>query len=172
MRLGTRQECIGSLPGWRKGVRQKKTETHRKIIGGSRKACWEFNHDGMSYISDMNPRSSLGIGPRIRRCGGSSSSVCLDFAEGIGKIARNTLGDRRRKTVRLAAGEVEGCRFAGVSESEERVSNSGAVGVEPRGWLPDCTVVMFGVPYLTSVERRHWPSKSRLRYGLIFPDKG
>ncbi|RWV83112.1 hypothetical protein GW17_00055325 [Ensete ventricosum] len=29
-------EGIGSLPGWRKGVRQKKTETHRKIIGGSR----------------------------------------------------------------------------------------------------------------------------------------
>ncbi|RRT73416.1 hypothetical protein B296_00001229 [Ensete ventricosum] len=114
MRLGTRQECIRSLPGWRKGVRQKKTETRRKIIGGSRKACWESNHDGVSYISDMNPGSSLGIGPRIRRCGGSSSGVCLDFAEGIGKIARNTLGDRRRKTVRLAAGEVEGCRFAGV----------------------------------------------------------
>ncbi|RRT45730.1 hypothetical protein B296_00054903, partial [Ensete ventricosum] len=33
-------ESIGSLPGWRKGVRQKKTETCRKIIGGSRKACW------------------------------------------------------------------------------------------------------------------------------------
>ncbi|RWV99394.1 hypothetical protein GW17_00037695 [Ensete ventricosum] len=37
---------IGSLLGWRKGVRQKKTETRRKIIGGSRKACresrWRF----------------------------------------------------------------------------------------------------------------------------------
>ncbi|RWW41350.1 hypothetical protein BHE74_00053169, partial [Ensete ventricosum] len=31
-------EGIGSLLGWRKGVRQKKTETRRKIIGGSRKA--------------------------------------------------------------------------------------------------------------------------------------
>ncbi|RWW09610.1 hypothetical protein GW17_00026892 [Ensete ventricosum] len=37
-----------------------------------------------------------------------------DLAEGIGKIVRNTPGDRRRKTVRLAAGEAEGCRFAGV----------------------------------------------------------
>ncbi|RWW14139.1 hypothetical protein GW17_00022113 [Ensete ventricosum] len=35
-------EGIGSLPGWRKGVRQKKTETRWKIIGGSRKACQEF----------------------------------------------------------------------------------------------------------------------------------
>ncbi|RWV86907.1 hypothetical protein GW17_00051148 [Ensete ventricosum] len=35
-------EGIGSLPGWRKGVHQKKTETHRKIVGGSRKACWEL----------------------------------------------------------------------------------------------------------------------------------
>ncbi|RZR99154.1 hypothetical protein BHM03_00028644 [Ensete ventricosum] len=32
---------IKSLPGWRKGVRQKKTKTHRKIVGGSRKACRE-----------------------------------------------------------------------------------------------------------------------------------
>ncbi|RRT70057.1 hypothetical protein B296_00000602 [Ensete ventricosum] len=35
-------EGIGSLPGWHKGVRQKKIETHRKIIGGSRKAYQEF----------------------------------------------------------------------------------------------------------------------------------
>ncbi|RZS20652.1 hypothetical protein BHM03_00053181 [Ensete ventricosum] len=26
---------LRSLPGWRKGVRQKKTETHRKIVGGN-----------------------------------------------------------------------------------------------------------------------------------------
>ncbi|RRT32825.1 hypothetical protein B296_00057085 [Ensete ventricosum] len=30
-------EGIGSLLEWRKGVCQKKTESHRKIIGGSRK---------------------------------------------------------------------------------------------------------------------------------------
>ncbi|RWW21535.1 hypothetical protein BHE74_00036051 [Ensete ventricosum] len=38
--LGVRRELaegIGSLLGWRKGVRQKKIETHWKIIGGSRK---------------------------------------------------------------------------------------------------------------------------------------
>ncbi|RWW45231.1 hypothetical protein BHE74_00048946, partial [Ensete ventricosum] len=35
-------EGIGSLLGWHKGVRQKKIETRRKIIGGSQKACREF----------------------------------------------------------------------------------------------------------------------------------
>ncbi|RZR88782.1 hypothetical protein BHM03_00016413 [Ensete ventricosum] len=35
-------EDIGSLLVWRQGVRQKKIETHRKIAGGSRKACREF----------------------------------------------------------------------------------------------------------------------------------
>ncbi|RWW47679.1 hypothetical protein BHE74_00046306 [Ensete ventricosum] len=35
-------EGIESLPRWRKGVRQKKTETRRKIIKGSRKACLEL----------------------------------------------------------------------------------------------------------------------------------
>ncbi|RWW82472.1 hypothetical protein BHE74_00009065 [Ensete ventricosum] len=34
MRLGTFLECIGSMPGWRKGVCRKKTETCRKIVGG------------------------------------------------------------------------------------------------------------------------------------------
>ncbi|RRT74407.1 hypothetical protein B296_00001422 [Ensete ventricosum] len=67
--LGVRRELaegIGSLSGWRKGVRRKKIETHRKIVGG------------------------------------------------IGKIARNTPGDRQRKTVRLVAGNVGGCRIVGV----------------------------------------------------------
>ncbi|RWV91896.1 hypothetical protein GW17_00045782 [Ensete ventricosum] len=34
-------EGIGSLPGWLKGVSQKKTKTCWKIVGGSRKACRE-----------------------------------------------------------------------------------------------------------------------------------
>ncbi|RWW00624.1 hypothetical protein GW17_00036407 [Ensete ventricosum] len=41
MQLRTRMECVGSLPGLRKGVHRKKTETRRKIVKGSRKACWE-----------------------------------------------------------------------------------------------------------------------------------
>ncbi|RRT32736.1 hypothetical protein B296_00058878 [Ensete ventricosum] len=34
---------IRSLLRWRKGVRQKKTETRRKIVGGSRKSCRDYN---------------------------------------------------------------------------------------------------------------------------------
>ncbi|RZS07609.1 hypothetical protein BHM03_00038471, partial [Ensete ventricosum] len=43
--LGVRRELaesIGRLLGWRKGVRQKRTKTRRKIIKGSRKACQEY----------------------------------------------------------------------------------------------------------------------------------
>ncbi|RZS27090.1 hypothetical protein BHM03_00060521 [Ensete ventricosum] len=79
--LGVRRELaesIGSLLGWRKGVFQKKTETHRKIIGGSQKACRER------------------------------------FTEGMGKLARNTLGDRWKKTKRLTTRMLEATRLAGV----------------------------------------------------------
>ncbi|RWV81804.1 hypothetical protein GW17_00056747 [Ensete ventricosum] len=42
---------IRSLVGWRKGVRQKKTETHRKIVGGSRKACLERFIEGIGKLA-------------------------------------------------------------------------------------------------------------------------
>ncbi|RRT40839.1 hypothetical protein B296_00025274 [Ensete ventricosum] len=98
-------EGIGSLPGWCKGVRQKKTETHRKIVGG---------------LDDV-------VGAR--------REFARRFAEGIRKLARNTPGDRRRKVVRLAARYSEGCQNAGVSKQRlyrhtqdfERLS-----AVEPR----------------------------------------
>ncbi|RZS03216.1 hypothetical protein BHM03_00033359 [Ensete ventricosum] len=46
--------------------------------------------------------------------GGSSSGVRYDFARGIGKITRNTSGDCRRKTMRLAIGNVGGFQIMGV----------------------------------------------------------
>ncbi|RRT63259.1 hypothetical protein B296_00014877 [Ensete ventricosum] len=101
-------EGIESFPGWRKGVPWKKTKTRWKIVGGSRKACRE------SYRSNMDPRSSLGIGPRIGRCDESSSGVRQDFVEGIEKITRNTSRDRQRKTMRLVVGDFGGCRIVRV----------------------------------------------------------
>ncbi|RWW74584.1 hypothetical protein BHE74_00017474 [Ensete ventricosum] len=71
---------IRSLAGWCKGVRQKKTETCRKIVGGSRKAYQELGR----------------------------------FAKGIGKFARNMLGDRRKKTRRLAVRMPEAAGLTGV----------------------------------------------------------
>ncbi|RRT71296.1 hypothetical protein B296_00022821 [Ensete ventricosum] len=53
-------ESIESLPGWYKGVRRKKTETHRNIIGGSRKACREFHHDSEKELQTIHgPRNKL-----------------------------------------------------------------------------------------------------------------
>ncbi|RWW05021.1 hypothetical protein GW17_00031723 [Ensete ventricosum] len=65
--------CSRSLLGWRKGVCQKKTETRRKIIGGSRKAYRE-------------------------RCSGILLKFARRFAEGIGKLTGTTPGDHRKKT--------------------------------------------------------------------------
>ncbi|RRT34757.1 hypothetical protein B296_00052433, partial [Ensete ventricosum] len=148
-------EGIRSLPGWRKGVHQKRTETYQKIVGGSRKAYreLEWSYDG--------PRSSLSIGSGFGRCSGILSEFARGFIEGIRKLARNMSEDYRKKTDDLPqeCQRLPDWRKLGLSlslwslsstESEERVSSSGAVGVEPWGWLTDCAVVMLGVPDLTS----------------------
>ncbi|RRT37840.1 hypothetical protein B296_00026645 [Ensete ventricosum] len=49
-------EGTESLPGWRKGVRQKKIETHRKIIRGSRKAYRERFAEGIEKLVGNTPR--------------------------------------------------------------------------------------------------------------------
>ncbi|RWW07018.1 hypothetical protein GW17_00029618 [Ensete ventricosum] len=56
-------EGIGSLPGWRKGVRWKKTETRRKIVRGSRKACLDDTvgaHQKIARTSSKVSGRSLG----------------------------------------------------------------------------------------------------------------
>ncbi|RRT47861.1 hypothetical protein B296_00048316 [Ensete ventricosum] len=62
-------EGIGSLLGWCKGVRRKKTENCQKIIEGSRKTCQLLGR------SHMDPGSCLSIEPRFGQCDGSSSGV-------------------------------------------------------------------------------------------------
>ncbi|RWW18529.1 hypothetical protein GW17_00017483 [Ensete ventricosum] len=77
-------EGIGSLPGWRMGVCQKKIETSRKIVGGSRKACRDLDN-----------------------AVGSHQKFARRFVERIGKLAENTKGDRRkedRRTCRKIVG--------------------------------------------------------------------
>ncbi|RWW78290.1 hypothetical protein BHE74_00013499 [Ensete ventricosum] len=73
-------EGIGSLSGWRKGVRQKKIETSRKIVGGSRKACRESR-----CLDDAM---------------GSRRKFARRFVERIGKLAGNAKGDRRKEDQR------------------------------------------------------------------------
>ncbi|RRT71330.1 hypothetical protein B296_00001666 [Ensete ventricosum] len=79
-------EGIGSLLGWRKGVRRKKIETRRKIDGANRKVCREL---------------------------GSSLGVRKEFVEGIRKLTGNMPRDRRRKIVRLTTRMPEAARLAG-----------------------------------------------------------
>ncbi|RZS26575.1 hypothetical protein BHM03_00059932 [Ensete ventricosum] len=49
-------EGIISLLGWCKGVRQKNIETHRKIIGGSRKAYREIFVEWIGKLAGNTPR--------------------------------------------------------------------------------------------------------------------
>ncbi|RRT59736.1 hypothetical protein B296_00039930 [Ensete ventricosum] len=84
-------EGIESLPGWCKRVRQKKTETHRKIVGGSRKACLTMA-GSMKLQPDNRPRSSLSIRLGFRRCDRFRREFTRRFAEGIGKLSRNVRG--------------------------------------------------------------------------------
>ncbi|RRT36657.1 hypothetical protein B296_00041700 [Ensete ventricosum] len=61
MWLGTRQECVRSSPGYRELARMAQgssPEEDRDLL----EDCRGFNHDGISYISYMNPGSSLDIG--------------------------------------------------------------------------------------------------------------
>ncbi|RZS23710.1 hypothetical protein BHM03_00056687 [Ensete ventricosum] len=83
-----------------------------------------------NYRSNMDAGSSLGIGPRIGRCGGNSPRVRYDFAEGIGKITKNTPGDRRRKVVSLATGNV-----GEIPTGKPPVSDSWTARTLETGWL-------------------------------------
>ncbi|RWW23749.1 hypothetical protein GW17_00011987 [Ensete ventricosum] len=73
---------IESLLGWRKGVRQKKTETCRKIIGGSRKACRDSLRDSPKELG-----SSLGTQREItgKKTGGLAARL-LEVARVCGRF--------------------------------------------------------------------------------------
>ncbi|RWV77469.1 hypothetical protein GW17_00061695 [Ensete ventricosum] len=86
MRLGTRLECVGSLPrelgACQNGGKEfagRRLRLARRLSGVVEKLVrsWEglTMMVKMSYRPDMDPRSSLGIRPRFRRCDGSSSGV-------------------------------------------------------------------------------------------------
>ncbi|RRT48769.1 hypothetical protein B296_00029052 [Ensete ventricosum] len=88
---GVRRELakgIRSLSGWRKGVRQKKTETRRKIIG------------------DDRPKLSLGIEPSLDDVVGSRRSSLGDSSKGL----RSSLGIRWEITERRPKDSPQECR--------------------------------------------------------------
>ncbi|RWW06086.1 hypothetical protein GW17_00030611 [Ensete ventricosum] len=67
----------------------------------------------MELQPNDGPRSSLGIRLGSDDVVGHRREFTRRFAEGIRKLARNTLGDHRKKTRRLAARLLEAARLAG-----------------------------------------------------------
>ncbi|RRT64548.1 hypothetical protein B296_00009029 [Ensete ventricosum] len=98
----------------RAGVRTMRLETRQEYVGSSprvSRAC----QDGAREFARRRPRLAEKLSGVAEKLVGSWDglvmdvlAIMIDFTEGIGKIARNTLGDRQRKIVRLAAGEAEG----------------------------------------------------------------
>ncbi|RWW53212.1 hypothetical protein BHE74_00040317 [Ensete ventricosum] len=73
--LGVRQELaegIGNLLGWRKGIRQEKIETHRKIVGGSRKA-------GRDSLGDSPKGSGTSLGAHREITGRRSDDLPQEY---------------------------------------------------------------------------------------------
>ncbi|RZS18799.1 hypothetical protein BHM03_00051132 [Ensete ventricosum] len=130
---GVRQEFaegIGSLLGWRKGVHWKKTETRRKIVGGL------TTTGAIELQPDDGPRSSLGIRPGSDDAAGPRREFTRRFAKGIGKLAWNTPGERRKKTRRLAARMPEAVGLAGIPVGKPPVSGDWTARTLEIGWLP------------------------------------
>ncbi|RWW09638.1 hypothetical protein GW17_00026862 [Ensete ventricosum] len=102
-------EGIESFPGWHKGVRHKKTKTHRKIVRGSRKACRESGWSCNEYFDD-GPRYSLGTGPSLEDEVGPRRKFARRFTEGIEKLAGNVKGDRHEENRRTCHKIAGSCR--------------------------------------------------------------
>ncbi|RRT54440.1 hypothetical protein B296_00035909 [Ensete ventricosum] len=93
MRLGTRQECVGSSP---------------RVSG----AC----QDGAREFARRRPRLTGRLSGVAEKLVGSWEGLEVDVF-GIEKLARNMSGDRWRKTVRLTAVESEGDSSKGSGSS-------------------------------------------------------
>ncbi|RWV88367.1 hypothetical protein GW17_00049551 [Ensete ventricosum] len=108
-------EGIGSLPGWRKGVRQKKTETHQKIIEVVEKLAWRLTMIGaMELQPNDEPRSSLSIGPGFKRCSGISSEFARRFVRRDREARWEHVGIYRKKTIGLTARMPEAAKLVGL----------------------------------------------------------
>ncbi|RWV94574.1 hypothetical protein GW17_00042876 [Ensete ventricosum] len=101
MRLGTCQECIGSSPRvlgvYQDGVREFARRRPR-LIGR------------LSGVAEKLARSWEGLDDAE----GAHREFARRFTERIGKLTRNTSGDRQRKTMRLTVVEPGAYRIVGV----------------------------------------------------------
>ncbi|RWW82032.1 hypothetical protein BHE74_00009526 [Ensete ventricosum] len=110
----------------------------------------------MELQLDDGQRSSFSIGPGFRRCSGISPKFTRRFAEGIGKLIRNTPGDHRKKTGRLAVTIPEPIRLVGDLTRPRRlargkidlkISNGARVVVVAIGEVTVRTLARLGPSY-------------------------
>ncbi|RRT35904.1 hypothetical protein B296_00013777 [Ensete ventricosum] len=104
MRLGTRQEYVGSssrVSGvYQDGTREfaiNRPRLARRLSGVAEKLAG--SRDGLLQPDD-GPRYCLGIGPSSDDVVGSRRKFARRFAEGIGKLAENAKGDCREEDQR------------------------------------------------------------------------
>ncbi|RZS16157.1 hypothetical protein BHM03_00048117 [Ensete ventricosum] len=107
MRLGTRQECVGSSPSVL-GVYQ---DSAKEFARRSLRLARRLSGIAEKLIGNDGPGSSLSIGPRFGRCSGISPEFARRFAEGIGKLTGNMPGDHRGENQRTCRKYVGGYRI-------------------------------------------------------------
>ncbi|RWW58116.1 hypothetical protein BHE74_00035053 [Ensete ventricosum] len=114
MRLGTHQECVGSSP---------------RVSGACQDSAMEFAKRRPRLTGRLSGKAETLAG-RLDDAEGAHREFARRFTKGIGKLARNTSGDHRRKIVRLTDGESEGfglhpkkidseCRYASRRRTQE-----------------------------------------------------
>ncbi|RZS25694.1 hypothetical protein BHM03_00058934 [Ensete ventricosum] len=90
------------------------------------------------------------------------SRVAEKLVGSIRKIARNTSGDRWRKTVILVAGEAGGCRFAGFPVGKPPVSNGKTVAAQVSWRLTAGKPPVPCVPQEGGLRSRRRPVEAKL----------
>ncbi|RWV93679.1 hypothetical protein GW17_00043852 [Ensete ventricosum] len=110
MGLGTRQECVGSLPRVSGDCQDDIKEFARRrsrLVG-------RLSGVAEKLVGNDGPRSSLSIGPEFGRCSGISPEFARRFTEGIRKLTGNMSRDCRKKTIGLVARILEAAGLVGV----------------------------------------------------------
>ncbi|RRT35993.1 hypothetical protein B296_00029239 [Ensete ventricosum] len=94
MQLGTRQECIGSLPRV-SGVYQ---DGAREFARRRPRLAGRLSGVAEKLAGNDGPRSNMSIEPRFGRCSGISPKFTRRFVERIRKFAGNMSRDYQKKT--------------------------------------------------------------------------
>ncbi|RRT60315.1 hypothetical protein B296_00026159 [Ensete ventricosum] len=96
---GVRQELTRVSRVYQDGAREftrRRSRLARRLSGVAEKLTGSLTMTrAMKLQPDDGPGSSLSIGPGFGRCSRISSEFARRFAEGIGKLDRNTQGDHQ-----------------------------------------------------------------------------